>query len=328
MARIKYYYNTETCKYERAKITKGELLVSVGAFLVTALVVAIGVVALYFRLYDSPKEAQLKKENEELLLYYSLLEKEIAEVNQKMAQLEERDDNIYRTIFETSPIPASVRAAGTGGVNTYQDLQEKGLEREALVVNTLEKIDQLKKKMQIQDQSFQELGLLAENKSKMLSSIPAIQPVKNKNLTSLISGFGMRIHPIYKVKKMHTGLDFTATKGTPVYATGDGVVILAGSENDGYGINIELDHGFGYVTKYAHLSKCKARVGQKIKRGEVIGYVGSTGASVAPHLHYEVIKNGVKVNPVNYFFNDLNPEEYQKILELASVENQSLGGNW
>jgi murein DD-endopeptidase MepM/ murein hydrolase activator NlpD len=327
VARIKYYYNTETCKYERAKATRGELLTSLSAFLVTALVVSLGVVALYFRFYDSPKEAMLKKENEELLLYYNLINKELGAVNQKLSSLEERDDNIYRTIFETSPIPQSVRSAGTGGVNRYQELLEKGLEREELVVSTLEKIDLLKKKMEIQGKSFDEIKVLAENKSKMLTSIPAIQPVKNRNLTALISGFGMRIHPIYKVKKMHTGLDFAATKGTPVYSTGDGVVILAGSENDGYGINIEIDHGFGYVTKYAHLSKCKSHVGNKIRRGEVIGFVGSTGASVAPHLHYEVIKNGVKVNPVNYFFNDLNPEEYQRVLEIASVENQSLGGN-
>jgi len=202
---------------------------------------------------------------------------------------------------------------------------EQGLEQEKLILSTLKKIESLKKQMYIQTKSYDEIVLLAKNKDQMYASIPAIQPVTNKELTRLASGFGRRIDPIYKVRRMHYGVDFSAPRGTPVYTTGDGVVKKVKTNYGGYGKEILIDHGYGYVTRYAHLSEFNIKKGQKVKRGECIGYIGSTGKSTAPHLHYEVIKDKRKVNPVHYFYNDLNEKEYQKILELSSIENQSLG---
>jgi murein DD-endopeptidase MepM/ murein hydrolase activator NlpD len=210
--------------------------------------------------------------------------------------------------------------------NKYKAILDDDLEQEGLIINTHARIDKLKKQMYVQTKSYDEIVKLAKSKKKMLASIPAIQPVENKGLHALVSGFGMRIHPIYKVRKMHTGVDFHAKIGSKVYATGDGVVMTAGSPEGGYGNEVEINHGFGYVTKYAHLSKFKVRPGQKVKRGELIAYSGNTGTSAAPHLHYEVIKRGQKVNPVYFFYNDLNTKEYEEILRLSSVENQSLGG--
>jgi murein DD-endopeptidase MepM/ murein hydrolase activator NlpD len=243
-----------------------------------------------------------------------MLNKEMKQANQVLGDLRERDDNIYRIIFEAEPVASSVRAVGVGGINHYRQLLEKGLEREDMILNVMQKIDKLKKQMYVQTKSYDEIVKLAKSKEMMFASIPAVQPLENKSLNRPASGFGMRIHPIYKVKRMHTGLDFAAQKGTPIYATGDGVVSKVANNVGGY----------GYVTLYAHLADFAVKEGQKIKRGECIGYVGSTGSSTAPHLHYEVMHNGAKVNPVHFFFNDLTPAEYQKMLELASVENQSL----
>jgi murein DD-endopeptidase MepM/ murein hydrolase activator NlpD len=328
MARIKFYYDTETCQYERAKATKGEVVLNIVGFLLVALVFSGLFFFVFSAWFGSPNEKRLQKENEEMKTYYELLNKEMTTTNHMMAALQERDDNIYRVIFESQPIPESVRSAGIGGVNRYKDLIDKDLEQDELIINTFARIDKLKKQMYIQTKSYDEIVAMAKNKNKMLASIPAIQPVENKELHALCSGFGFRIHPIYKVRKMHTGVDFHAREGTPVFSTGDGIVITQDSESGGYGNQIEVDHGYGYVTKYAHLSKFVAKRGQKVKRGELIAYSGNTGTSAAPHLHYEVIKGGVKVNPVYYFYNDLNSEEYEKILHLASVENQSLGGEY
>ncbi len=326
MARIKFYYDTETCQYERAKATKGEVLLNILGFLLVCLVFSGLFFFVFSAWFGSPNEKRLQKENEELKTYYEMINKELTTTNHMMAALQERDDDIYRVIFESQPIPESVRSAGIGGVNRYKDLIDKDLEQDELIINTFARIDKLKKQMYIQTKSYDDIVTMAKSKSKMLASIPAIQPVENKELHALCSGFGFRIHPIYKVKKMHTGVDFHAREGTPVYSTGDGVVCTAEQDNGGYGNQLEVDHGYGYVTKYAHLSKFVAKRGQKVKRGELIAYSGNTGTSVAPHLHYEVIKGGVKVNPVYFFYNDLNSEEYEKILHLASVENQSLGG--
>lgn len=326
MARIKFYYDTETCQYERAKTTKGELFLNVLGFLLVSLIFSGLFFFVFSAWFGSPNEKRLQKENEELKTYYEILNKDLNTANHMMASLQDRDDNIYRVVFESQPIPESVRSAGIGGVNRYKDLMDKGLEQDELIVNTLARVDKLKKQMYIQTKSYDDIVGLAKSKNKMLASIPAIQPVENKELRALCSGFGFRIHPIYKVKKMHTGVDFHAREGTPVYSTGDGVIIKADQELGGYGNQIEVDHGYGYVTKYAHLSKFVGKRGQKVKRGELIAYSGNTGTSVAPHLHYEVIKGGVKVNPVYFFYNDLNTNEYEEILRLASVENQSLGG--
>ena len=326
MARIKYYYDTETCKYERIKVSKWDIVLNMLGFLTVSLLLAVGLVFVFYKYFESPKEMLLRKENEELQFHYDVLDREIGDVNEMLTALQERDDNVYRVIFEAEPIPANVRAAGAGGANKYQSLLE-GTEQEALILSDYQKIDKLKRQMYIQTKSYDEVIQMALNKSDMLSSIPAIQPISNKELTRLASGFGNRIHPIYKVKKMHWGIDFSAPRGTPVYATGDGVVKKARVSylKTGYGNQVEINHGYGYVTKYAHMQEFVVKQGQNIKRGQLIGYAGSSGGSTAPHVHYEIIKNGKKVNPIQYIIQDVTDEEYQILLQLASRENQSLG---
>lgn len=325
MARIKYYYDTETCKYERVKVSTWDVVLNLLGFLSVAMIIAIAIVIIYSTYFESPKEAKLKKENKELLLYYEIAQKELKDMNEMMTYLQDRDDNVYRVIFEADPIPGSIRRAGVGGTRRYKELLEGNLERKELLLNTFQRIDQLKKQMYIQTKSYDEILQMARNKDAMWASIPAIQPISNKELNRLASGFGMRIHPIYKIKRLHTGVDFSAPKGTPIYATGDGVVkIVRDNRLSGYGKEIVIDHGYGYQTRYAHMNDFTVKRGQKVKRGECIGYVGNTGSSTAPHCHYEVIKDGKAVDPVHYFFMDLDAEEYEKILELSSIENQSL----
>ncbi len=325
MARIKYYYDTESCKYERVKVSTWDIITNLLGFLSVSFILAIALFYAYNTYFESPQMAQLRKENSELKLYYELLQEEMDDANKMLANLQERDDYVYRVIFEADPIPQSIRSAGIGGANRYKDLMEEGLEREELVLETYQKIDQLKKQMYIQTKSYDEILELARNKEQLYASLPAIQPVSNQELKRLSSGYGMRIDPVLKVRKMHYGVDFSAPRGTPIYATGDGTIEVTRTSFGGYGKQILIDHGFGYKTFYAHMSKFEVSRGQKVKRGELIGYVGNTGKSTAPHLHYEVFKDGKKVNPVHYFYQDLNPEEYEEILRLASIENQSLG---
>jgi murein DD-endopeptidase MepM/ murein hydrolase activator NlpD len=325
MARIKYYYDTETCKYERVKVGTWDIVLSLLGFLSVATIIAITMVVVYNTYFESPKEAMLKKENDELRFYYNILNTEMDGAQEMMAALQKRDDDIYRVINEAEPIPKSIREGGIGGTERYKNLLEEGLEQQELILGALQKIESLKKQMYIQTKSYDEIVALAKNKGQMYASIPAIQPVTNKELTRLASGFGRRVDPIYKVRRMHYGVDFSAPRGTPIYSTGDGVVKKVKTNYGGYGKEVLIDHGYGYVTRYAHMSEFNVKRGQRVKRGECIGYVGSTGKSTAPHLHYEVLKDKKKVNPVHYFYNDLNEEEYQKILELSSIENQSLG---
>lgn len=324
MAKIKYYYDTETCKYERIKLSTWDILLNSLGFIFSSLLFAGAIVWVLSSYFKSPREILLERENEQLAFYYDLLSKEMVQTQQFLSALQVRDENIYRVIFEADPIPLAIRNAENSELK-YKRVLESGLAPNELISQTMSKIYMLQKRMYIQTKSYDEISRLANNKTEMLASIPAIQPVTNRELTMLVSGYGMRIHPIYKVKKLHTGCDFAAPKGTPVYSTGDGVVRLTRKNLGGYGNEVEIDHGYGYVTKYAHLDKYIIRPGKKVKRGEIIGYVGNTGSSTAPHLHYEVIHNDKKVNPVHYFFNDLNPDEYEKILELATIENQSLG---
>lgn len=324
MARIKYYYDTETCKYERIKVSSWDVILNLMGFLSVATIIAIAIVIIYSTYFQSPKEALLQKENQELLLYYDIAQQELKDMEKMMEHLQNRDDKVYRTIFEADPIPASIRKAGVGGSERYKQLLESKVEREDLILGTFQEIDRLKKQMYIQTKSYDEILQMARNKEKMWASIPAIQPISNKELTRLASGYGMRIHPIYKVKRMHSGVDFSAPRGTPIYATGDGVVHRVKYNLSGYGKEIIIDHGYGYKTRYAHMQDWEVKQGQKVKRGELIGYVGNTGSSTAPHCHYEVIKEGDQVDPVHFFFMDINEQEYEKILELASIENQSL----
>ncbi|MBX2966210.1 MAG: M23 family metallopeptidase [Cyclobacteriaceae bacterium] len=323
--KIKYYYDTETCKYERVRTRTSDIILNaLGLFFLT-LIMAAGIYAMFSYYFESPKELLLKNENKELLYYYGKLNEEVDQLNQAMNNLEHRDDNIYRVVLGAEPIDKAVRNAGVGGAERYADIKEKNLLNKDAIVELHEKIDKLKRKIYIESKSQDEVVQLAENKEKLFAAIPAIQPIANKQLIALASGFGLRTHPIYKVKKMHTGIDFAAPIGTPIYATADGTVAEVSVKFSGYGKMIIIDHGFGYKTRYAHMHDFAVRQNQKVKRGDLIGYVGNTGLSTAPHLHYEVLLNGVMINPVHYFYSDLSPADYEKIIELASIENQSLG---
>ncbi len=325
MARIKYYYDTETCKYERIKTTTGDIILNALGIFSLTLAMAAGILLISSSYFESPKELILKNEVKEMEFYYNNLSQEVDKLQKQLANMEYRDDNIYRVVLGAEPIDKSIREAGIGGIDRYEDVKEKNVIHEDIIIKLSENVDNLRRKIYIESKSQDEVVELAESKEKLFAAIPAIQPVANKQLIALASGFGWRIHPIYKVKKMHTGIDFAAAIGTPIYATADGTIDKVDVSFSGYGKVIEIDHGFGYRTRYAHMHGFAIRNGQKVKRGDLIGYVGNTGLSTAPHLHYEVFVNGVHANPVHYFFNDLNPAEYEKIIELASIENQSLG---
>jgi len=328
MARIKYYYDTETCKYERVKVKTQDVILNFLGLASLIVAVAVGLLLLYNNYFESPKELMLKNEVAEMEYYYRNLQDKVQELEKVASSLEKRDDDIYRVVLGADPIDPAVRNAGVGGTDRYEDIKEKGINHEGVIVSLSESVDKLRRKMYIQSKSYDDIVELAENKAKMFAAIPAIQPISNKELIRLASGYGYRIHPVYKVKKLHTGIDFSAPTGTPIYATADGTVSKAKIRFSGYGKTVEIDHGFGFKTRYAHMHDFEVTEGQQVKRGQIIGYVGNTGLSTASHLHYEVIKNDRKINPVHYFFNDLNPEEYEKVVELASIENQSLGGGY
>ena len=253
---------------------------------------------------------------------FELLENKMTQMEEVLANIEDRDNNIYRLYFEASPIPKEQRTAGFGGVNRYRSLE--GFNNSDLIIDATEKLEKLQKRLVIQSKSLDEITSLAKEKEKLLAAIPAIQPVSNEDLTRMASGYGWRSDPFTKVRKMHYGMDFTAPRGTPVYATGDGVVTRADNRSSGYGEHIRIDHGFGYMSLYGHLSKYKVRPGQKVKRGDLIGLVGSTGRSQAPHCHYEVWKDGNRINPINFYYGSLSADEYEALLHAASQENQSL----
>lgn len=325
MARIRYYYDTETCKYERIRTKKSDVVLNALGLFALTVIMATGLLILYSNYFESPKELILKNEVKELEFYYGELNKEVKKLDAILNNVEQRDDNIYRVVLGAEPIEKSVRDAGVGGADRYADIREKDIQHNDLVIALHEKVDKLRRKLYIESKSQDEVVLLAEKKEKLYAAIPAIQPIANRQLIALASGFGLRIHPVYKVKKMHNGIDFAAEIGTPIYATADGKVITVDVKFSGYGKMVEIDHGFGYKTRYAHMHDFNVRTGQNIKRGDLIGYVGNTGLSTAPHLHYEVHINGAQVDPVHYFFNDLTAAEYERVLELASTENQSLG---
>jgi murein DD-endopeptidase MepM/ murein hydrolase activator NlpD len=325
MARIKYYYDTETCKYERIRTKKSDIVLNALGILSLTIIMAGTLSIIYYNYFESPKELILKNEVKELQYYYGELNDEVKKLNETLKGIEHRDDNIYRAVLGAEPIDKAVRDAGVGGADRYADIKAKGFDNEKLVIELRENVDKLKRKLYIESKSQDEVVQLAVKKEKLFAAIPAIQPISNKELVALASGFGMRIHPVYKVKKMHTGIDFAAPIGTPIYATADGIIDEVKTQFSGYGKMVVIDHGFGYKTRYAHMHDFAVRQGQNVKRGDLIGYVGDTGLSTAPHLHYEVLLNNVLINPVHYFYNDLSPAEYEKVIELASVENQSLG---
>tara|TARA_E500000331_G_scaffold87792_1_gene83550 strand:+ start:120 stop:1091 length:972 start_codon:yes stop_codon:yes gene_type:complete len=322
MAKIKYYYDTKTLSYKPIKLNSGEKIKGYFIFFLSSVLLSFFILLIFYQFFDSPKEKKLKLEIQNLTSQYEVIDKNMKQVEIVLDEIQDRDDNIYRVIFEADPIPTSIRKQGFGGVNRYEKLL--GLSNSELMINTSKKIDQLTKQLYLQSKSFDEVIDLAKNKSNMLASIPAIQPVANKDLKRMASGYGYRIHPIYKTRKMHYGMDFSAKTGTEIYTTGDGVVSKVKRSKRGYGNYVKINHGFGYETLYAHMSKYIVKKGQKVKRGEVIGFVGNSGISTAPHLHYEVRKDNKKINPVNFYYNDLSPEEYEKMLEISLQSNQSL----
>ncbi len=325
MAKRKYKFNPATLSYERIGISLKEQIFKVLAYLSSSLALAIIIVIVFLNYYETPKAKALKLENEQLVTQFELMSKDLSRIEGVLTELQQRDDNIYRVIFEAEPIPSSIRKAGFGGTNKYSELEQ--LDNSELVIETAKKLDVIAKEAYIQSKSYDKVLEMALNKEKMLASIPAIQPVANKNLKRTASGWGYRIHPIYKVRKMHYGMDFTSPVGTPVYATGDGEVTdVEGSKRSrvGFGLVVTINHGFGYETLYAHLNSFNVKRGQNVKRGDIIGYVGNTGGSTAPHLHYEVHKNGSAVNPHFYYYKDLTPQEYEKMIAISSNIGQTL----
>ena len=325
MAKKKYKFNPNTLSYERVGISTKEKLTKILTYFASSFATALLMVVVFLNMYETPKTKALERENKRLLTQYELMSKDLDKIDKVLAELQQRDDNIYRVIFEAEPIPSSVRKAGFGGTNKYSELED--LNNSELIISTAKKLDMIAKEAYIQSKSYDEVLKLALNKEEMLASIPAIQPVANKNLKRTASGWGYRMHPIYKVRKMHYGMDFTAPTGTPVYATGDGKVLeVSGSSRSrvGFGLVIKIDHGFGYETLYGHLSAFNVKRGQQVKRGDVIGYVGNTGGSTAPHLHYEVHKSGRAVNPAYFYYKDLTPQEYDKMIAISSNIGQTL----
>lgn len=321
MRKVYYIYNPKTRTYDRIYPTFRQRVLGVLKRLFIGMGFGAGSFILLFWIFGTPSEKALRIENSRLLAQYNVLSSRLDEALGVMQGIQQRDDNLYRVVLQAEPVADAVRKAGYGGTNRYEELMD--MANADLVVNTTQKMDMLNRQLYIQSKSFDEVVDLFKDHDEMLKCIPAIQPVSNKNLKQTASGYGMRIDPIYKTAKFHAGMDFSANTGTPIYATGNGTVIKAGWES-AYGNLIKIDHGFGYATWYAHLSKIKVRVGQKVVRGEVIGEVGNTGKSTGPHLHYEVHVKGKVVNPVNYYFMDLSAEDYDKMIDIAANHGKVL----
>jgi hypothetical protein len=321
MVKMKYRFDKDSLSYDKIVLSTKQRILRIGTYVLATLIIAIIYNIAFSAFFDTPKEKGLKREIQQMKEQYSQIEDRFALVNNTLEDLKQRDDNIYRVIFEAEPLPPNVRRAGYGGVRDYQDIT--GFENAKLVRNTAKKLDQIMKQVVVQSRSYDEVVEMAKNQEEMIASIPAVMPISNKDLTRTASGWGWRIHPIYKIRKFHEGMDFTAPTGTEIYATGDGVIDVLQSSKRGYGKKIIIDHGFGYKTLYAHMNGFNVRKGQKVKRGDVIGFVGSTGLSTAPHLHYEVHKDGNAVNPIHYYFNDLNAEEYERMIFISSNSGQS-----
>ncbi|WP_203294143.1 M23 family metallopeptidase [Luteirhabdus pelagi] len=324
MSKVKYYYDSETLSYRKIEQKKGRKLGIFVLSLVGVILSGFVVFLIYINLpyVETPKEKALKRELANMELQYELLNKKMNEAEAVLAEVADRDNNLYRVYFEANPIPEEQRRAGFGGVNRYRELE--GFDNSNLIINTSKRLDVLTKQIVVQSKSLDEIASLAEEKEQLLAAIPAIQPVKNEDLTRMASGYGYRTDPFTKARKFHYGMDFTSPRGTPVFASGDGVVSRADNTASGYGNHIRIDHGYGYESLYAHLYKYNVRRGQRVKRGDLIGFVGSTGRSEAPHLHYEVFKDGERINPINFYYGNLTPEEFAEMQKKAQQENQSL----
>lgn len=324
MSKVKYYYDAETLSYKKIEEKASKKLGRVFLFAISSVLVGfIGLIVLLNTSFiNTPKELSLEREVKNFRLQYELLDKKMQQIEMVLANIEDRDNSIYRIYFEANPIPEEQRRAGFGGLNRYQSLD--GYQNSDLIITTTKHMDIIQKQMVVQSKSLDEIAKLAADREKLLAAIPAIQPVANENLKRMASGYGWRSDPFTKVRKRHWGMDFSAPKGTPIYATGNGKVIRSDNRASGFGKHVRIDHGFGYTTIYAHMTEYNVRRGQTVKRGDIIGFVGSTGRSQAPHLHYEVWKDKVRINPINFYYGNLSPEEFQILLRSASQENQSL----
>lgn len=322
MSKVKYYYDSETLAYRKIERRKRRTFKFIALFVLAAGLFGFLTMFITSQYIESPKEKALKRELSNMQLQYQLLNKKMDEAQLVLEDVANRDNHIYRLYFETNPIPDEQRRAGFGGVNRYKNLE--GFDNSKLIVESNKRIDMLQKQIVVQSKSLDEIAKLAEEKEKLLAAIPAIQPVSNEDLTRMASGYGYRTDPFTKVRKFHYGMDFTAPRGTPVYASGDGVIIRADSQSSGYGNHIRIDHGFGYISLYAHLYKYNVKKNQKVKRGDLIGFVGNTGRSEAAHLHYEIFKDEERINPLNFYYGNLSAEEFDELLKHATLENQSL----
>ena len=321
MKKIKYYFNTHTLRYEKMETPLRVRLLQVFGFIAASIVTGILIILIAFNYIDSPKEKILKKQKADLLENYATLEERTKQLELKMNELERRDNNVYRSIFEATPIPDSARVKDIEIKKEVKLVESLG--ENELVTSLRDQLNNLSLRLAYQGKSYNDIDNMVKNKAKLLSAIPSIQPVSNKNLDKIASGFGYRIDPVYKDRRMHKGLDFTAAIGTPIYATADGVVSEAGFSMDGFGNKVLINHGYGYQTLYGHMYRVKAKVGEQVKRGEVVGYVGSSGKSTGPHCHYEVHRYGNAVDPIYYFYNDLTPAQFDRIIKLAAAANQS-----
>lgn len=322
MASKKFIYNPQLLDYEEYKPSRGKRLRNLLVYLFTAGLIGYAVMALIQHTVGTPKERMQAREIEFLQLQYDIINNKIKNIDNQLGEMQDRDDNIYRMIFEAEPIPTAVRKAGYGGSNRY--LTMDGYDNSAIVKETAQKVDVLESQLSVQSKSFDEVYEMVANKAQMLRCIPAIMPVKDVDIYRISSHFGYRTDPFYKVQKLHGGIDFSGPMGTKIYCTGDGVVEQVALGSNGYGNYILVNHGYGYKTRYAHLQKALVKKGQKVTRGENIALMGNTGKSTAPHLHYEVIKNDKAINPVDFFFDDLTPEEYETILELSEKPSMTM----
>lgn len=324
MAR-KYRLNPKTIQVEYEKnpllnfFRKGMVLVFASA------VLGVSFLHIQDKKLDTPGVMKLLDERNEIEFKLSLIEKEIHRMENEIREIQLNDDNLYRTFFEVSPLSATLRDAGFGG-NTNNDFFN-AYEHKEVLAGLNRDLDKLSKKLVVQSRSFDDVIDLALTKEKRMAARPVIQPISINDLTRFGSSFGMRMHPILKIRRMHEGIDLTAARGTPVFATADGVVLQAGYTTGGYGNKILIDHGFGYRTLYGHCHKIKVEKGQKVKRGDIIATVGSTGLSISPHLHYEVHVNGRAVNPIYYYANDLSADEFDHMIDLLSKADPSFDIN-
>jgi murein DD-endopeptidase MepM/ murein hydrolase activator NlpD len=311
MSTVFYKYDPHTLNYERVYPSAKQRIWAVCRQLLIGSLIGGSLFAIAIYALDSPREQQLKKDKKLLLTQYQILSKRIEENEKVLEELQQRDDDLYRILFNAEPISSSIRRPGVGGSNRYEHLLT--MPNPDLVISTTAKLDMMTKELYVQSNSYDELGELIKTKEERIKNVPSIMPLSSKEMKGISSGFGMRIHPVYGNARMHTGIDLNANPGTPIYATGNGVVESAGWDG-GYGNTVVIDHGFGYKTRYGHCRELKVHVGQKVVRGKEIATVGATGTATGPHVHYEVLVKGQYDNPAKYFFMDLSPKEYDQLL--------------